>query len=330
MSAAAGYLHGAYAASLAEYGTPMMLPRSGAWVLKRRIDSVALDDAMGCYPLLACRDWAQLPTDLSALGREVVCISAVPDPFGAHDLELLTECFDFVRPFKQHFVIDLDRSPSSYVSLHHRRNVRKAMRAVDVEACDDPPAVLAEWADLYSLLVQRHEITGIRAFSRFAFARQLAVPGIAVFRATYAGRALGMLLWYRQGDVAYYHLGSFSARGYELGASFALFWSAIEFFNDSGLRWIDLGSGAGVVGSETDGLSRFKRGWSTDTRTAYFCGRIFNARRYAALVAATGTEGAAYFPAYRSGEFGGARPAPAARRADTRRGSRLLIGAGSK
>jgi Acetyltransferase (GNAT) domain len=307
----AGYLHGAYAASLAEYGTPLMLPRSGAWVLRRRIDGVALHDAMGCYPLLACREWTQLPRDLEDLEQDLVCVSAVPDPFGDFPLELLAECFDLVRPFKEHFVIELARSPSSYVSVHHRRNVRRALRVVDVEACDDPPAVLEDWAGLYSHLVQRHEITGIRSFSRSSFARQLAVPGISVFRATHARRTVGMLLWYVQGDVAYYHLGASNALGYDLGASFALFWSAIDFFTNSGLQWIDLGSGAGLVDSATDGLRRFKRGWSTHTRTAYFCGRIFDARRYAALAAATDTENAVYFPAYRSGEFGGARPAPA-------------------
>jgi hypothetical protein len=307
----AGYLHGAYADSLAEYGIPTMLPRSGAWLLKRRIDGGALHDAMGCYPLLACREWAQLPRDLEDLRQDLVCVSAVPDPFGDFPLELLTECFDFVRPFKEHFVIELARSPRSYVSPHHRRNVRRALRVVDVEACNDPPAVLDDWAGLYSHLVQRHEITGIRSFSRSSFACQLAVPGITVFRATHARCTVGMLLWYVQGDVAYYHLGASNARGYDLGASFALFRSAIDFFTNSGLQWIDLGSGAGLVDSATDGLRRFKRGWSTHTRTAYFCGRIFDARRYAALAAATDTENAVYFPAYRSGEFGSARPARA-------------------
>jgi hypothetical protein len=259
---------------------------------------------MGCYPLLACREWAQLPRDLEGLEQDLVCVSAVPDPFGDHTVALLTECFDLVRPFKEHFVIDLARSPSSYVSLHHRRNVRKALRAVEVETCDDPPAVLEEWVTLYSHLVQRHEITGIRTFSRSSFARQLAVPGITVFRATHARRTVGMLLWYVQGNVAYYHLGASDAWGYDLRASFALFWSAIDFFTTSGLHWIDLGSGAGLVDSAADGLSRFKHGWSTGTRTAYFCGRIFDARKYAALASATGTENAVYFPAYRSGEFG--------------------------
>jgi Acetyltransferase (GNAT) domain len=326
---AAGYLHASYAASLAEYGTPMALPRSGTWLLRRRIDGVGLDDAMGCYPLLACRDWSELPADFTDVQEDLVCVTAVPDPFGDHDLELLTECFDFVRPFKDHFVIDLDRARASYVSSHHRRNVQKALRVVDVEPCDDPPAVLDEWAELYSALTKRYDITGIRAFSRFAFGRQLSVPGISVFRATYEAHLVGMLLWYTQGEVAYYHLGAFNARGYELGASFALFWSAIDFFTDSGVQWLDLGAGAGLATSDTDGLSRFKRGWSTHTRTAYLCGRVFDPRTYAALVTAAGTQDSTYFPAYRDGEYGGNSRKPPDREAGNGRDTRVLSGAGA-
>ena len=66
-------------------------------------------------------------------------------------------------------------------------------------------------------------------------------------------------MWYLQGSVGYYHLGAFSPLGYELRSSFALFSFAINYFADSGLRWLDLGAGARVKGSETDGgLSRFK------------------------------------------------------------------------
>jgi hypothetical protein len=65
---------------------------------------------------------------------------------------------------------------------------------------------------------------------------------------------------------------------------------------------LDLGAGAGLINDPADGLSRFKRGWSTRTQTAYLCGRIFDAASYHALSEARGLAGAAYFPAYRAGE----------------------------
>jgi hypothetical protein len=172
-----------------------------------------------------------------------------------------------------------------------------------VERCAKPTRHLDEWAGLYTNLIRRYQITGIAAFSQDAFAKQLDVPGIVAFRARHEGVTVGMLLWYIQGSVGYYHLGAYSEFGYELRASFALFSFAIEHFAANGLRWLNLGAGAGVKGNNTDGLSRFKRGWSTGIRTVYFCGRIFNHSRYEEIAKAKGIGITGYFPAYRRGEF---------------------------
>ena len=59
----------------------------------------------------------------------------------------------------------------------------------------------------------------------------------------------------------------------------------------------------GVHCNKTDGLSRFKEGWSSDTRTAYFCGHIFDRDRYAELTSDINISETDYFPAYRKGEF---------------------------
>jgi GNAT acetyltransferase-like protein len=306
--AVGGYLDGAYAASLSEYGTPTLLPRSGAWVLERPIDGFPYRDALGCYPLFACPSWEELPADLERMPAGVVALSAVPDPFGEYDLPHLRRCFpDLVRPFKEHFVTDLRRRPREYVGRHHRRYAAKSLREIHVDCVDDAESVVDDWVPLYSVLVDRHGIVGIPAFSRTAFAAQLAVPGIVVFRAVSGGETAGMLLWYVQGEVAYYHLGAYSELGYETRASFGLFSSALEYFAGAGVRWVNLGAGAGIDGAGTDGLTRFKRGWSTGSRLAYICGRIFDRAAYARLVSMTGGSPTGYFPAYRDGEFDGAR-----------------------
>ena len=112
-----------------------------------------------------------------------------------------------------------------------------------------------------------------------------------------------MMWWFVSGSVAYYHLAAFSDKGYELHASFALFWHAIEIFRAQGLRWLSLGAGAGLDDHPMDGLSRFKRGWSTGTRVTYLCGRIFDRVRYDQIVKSRGIQDHNYFPAYRTGEF---------------------------
>jgi Acetyltransferase (GNAT) domain len=304
MSASEGYLNEAYAASLAEFGTPMSLPRSGGWLLRRQIPGSSCHDASGCYPLFACSDWRQLATDLGELGDDLVSVSVVTDPFGDYDMPLLRECFPHLtKSFKRHMAIDLGKRPETFVSRHHQRYARKALRQLHVERCAEPVALLDEWTELYSVLVKRHGITGIAGFSRLSFSRQLAVPGIVVLRATYGERTIGMLLWYVQGDVAHYHLGAHSELGYELRASFALFWLAIEVFAGAGLRWMNLGAGPGVTAGESDGLTRFKRGWSNASRQTYLCGRIFDQRAYRSITRAAGNTAPGYFPAYRTGEF---------------------------
>lgn len=208
-----------------------------------------------------------------------------------------------VAPFKQHFVVDLSRATEEFVGAHHRRNARKALRELSVEECADPAEFLDDWIALYEVLVRRHGIGGIAAFSRDAFAKQLTVPGIVALRAVRDTETEGMLLWYVQGEVAYYHLGAYSERGYEMLASFALFSRALDYFRRRGLRWLNLGSGAGAERGGPSGLSRFKQGWATGVRTAYFCGHIFDREKYDEIVRVKKILPTSYFPAYRQGEF---------------------------
>ena len=99
---APGYLSARYARALSEFGAPRALPRSGGWLLERDIPEAQGRDAMGCYPIFACRDWRLLATDLAELEEHLVSVALVADPFGDHDRALLENCFDFLRPFKEH------------------------------------------------------------------------------------------------------------------------------------------------------------------------------------------------------------------------------------
>jgi hypothetical protein len=225
---------------------------------------------------------------------------------GEYNPTYLKECFcDIAAPFKEHFVVDLSRPPETFVHPHHRRNSRKALNRMHVEECAQLETCLEDWTTLYTELEARHHITGMAAFSRESFAGQWRVPGLIAFRAVLNGGTVGMLMWYRQENRAYYHLGAHSSLGYETGASFALFDYSLDYFARQGLAWLDLGAGAGTRADMKSGLSRFKRGWATGTRTAYFCGRILNPERYAAEIKRTGQAASSdYFPAYRKGEFG--------------------------
>jgi hypothetical protein len=134
-------------------------------------------------------------------------------------------------------------------------------------------------------------------FSREAFELQFKVPGLVAFRAVDdEGNTVGMLLWYRQGEIGYYHLTAYSETGYATQASYALVWSsAVRLRVD--LRWLSLGAGKGESCDGTDGLSRFKRGLSTSVRSTYLGRHVARPGRYHALCGGRG--GTDYFPAYR-------------------------------
>ena len=269
--------------------------------MKRTIPGTQYHDAIGSYPLLCCMDWSALADDLLHLDEGLVTITAVTDPFGNHGgLSVLRKAFpDLVRPYKVHYVVDFRQSPDHFVSPHHRRYARRALAVLHVEEVARPSDFLDEWICLYSFLIERHNIASVAKITPKAFEKQLTVPGLTMLRALYGNETVGMTLWYRQEDRAYYHLGAYNKNGYAHRASYAIFRTALDLFARSGLTALALGGSSGLEG-ETDGLSQFKRGWATSTRTAYLCGRICDHKRNAELLEKYRCESSTFFPAYRA------------------------------
>ncbi len=299
-----GYLHPGYAESLREFGTPHELPCSEGWILERKIPGLPYSDAMGCYPLFCCFDWDYLYQDLKEL-TDLASLVVVADPFGAHNEKYLRRCFpDLTRPFKQHYVVDLCIPSEVLVCRHHRTAAQKVFKKVFVEECKKPIQFLDTWVELYGILIRRHLIRGVPAFSRESFELQLQLPGVVAFRAfDEQGDTVGMTLWFVQGEAGYYHLGAYNEKGYSTNASYGLFWFAIQHFRELGLRWLNLGGGGGIKSGHEDGLTWFKKGWANQTRTAYLCGRILDSNKYEKAKLLKGVSTTDYFPAYREGEF---------------------------
>jgi hypothetical protein len=295
-----GYLSAQYSHSLAEFGTPLELTRAGGWLIAQDIPGDCHRDARGCYPLFCCHDWSALPADLAGLPGDLVAVSLVCDPLNAPEAEELAAIFpDICYHYKDHYVAELCQPLGRFVSAHHQRNARKASRAVRVEQVTSLREILPDWNRLYEMLIERHQIEGMAAFSGLSFARLMEVPGLTAFTAKSGEEIVGIALWIVQGNQAYYHLAAYTVRGYELKASFALFWECLEAFASAGVERVLLGGGAGVFAAD-EGLSRFKQGWSNDVRKAYFCGRILDRGKYADLVARTGQADNDFFPAYRA------------------------------
>jgi len=299
-----GYMHSVYAQSFSEFGKPLKLPQSKGWILKRKIPKFSYYDAIGCYPLFSCQNWSGLFDDLENMDDDIVSLSIITDPFGDFNKKYLKKCFkDVVIHYKDHFVVDLNKNINDIVTKGHRKNSRKSLKKVTVEVVKNPIQFLEEWESLYDVLIKRHNIKGMLAFSHQAFKKQFKVPGFIVFRAIYNDETVGMNSWYIHKDVGYAHLAAYNEIGYKTYASYAFYWYIIDFFSKKGLRWLELGSSAGVKKKVNEGLSHFKRGWSTGTKPVYLCGRIFNHSKYSEMMKTKKIEDADYFPDYRKGEF---------------------------
>ncbi len=305
-SVAAGYLSALYAESLAEFGQPLELPRCRTWLLERPIPGSTCRDAMGCYPLFSCGNWSKLGEDIDLLGGRLVTLAVVVDPFSPLTSHELQACFDVVKPFKDHFVVDVAVPSEVHVSPHHCHYARKSLRKIEVHVVSDPSDHLDEWVTLYDNLIQRHQLRGLKAFSRECFRRQLAVPGMVMFMATLGDQILGAHLWYVQGTVAYSHLSATSEIGYRCRAAYGIYWTAIETFKRQfadKVKWLDLGAGAGLATGGENGLTEFKKHWASGTRRVFFCGKIFDPLAYTQLSRAVSANPNGYFPTYRQGEF---------------------------
>jgi hypothetical protein len=218
----------------------------------------------------------------------------------------LERVFDVVQPFKQHYVCDLSTEPGSFITKHHRYYASRALRQAEVMVADEPTAYADEWTTLYQVLVGRHGLRGLKAFSREAFGLQLGVRGAVLFRLVSGGQCIGAHIWYVDAPYAHSHLMALSEAGYACDGSYALYSTAIHSFADGRfgpVQFIHLGGGAGVANEEGDGLAAFKRGWANSARTAFLCGSVLHPAEYDRLVHATGTACATYFPAYRAGEL---------------------------
>ena len=298
-----GYAHPRYALSLQEFGEPRELPRCGGWILVRPIPGTPYKDAMGCYPLFACRNWTKLHEDLEDIGSELVSLVIVPDPFSGIDPVYLEKHFDLVKQFKSHYVVDLSHPLEHIVSKHHRFKVRKSRKEMDVEICYQPAKFLNDWIRLYQKLISRHNIKGINAFSPNCFEVQLSIPGMIMFLGRREREIVGASLLLIHDRVANFHLSAYTNEGYKINASYGIHWKALAHGAEQGIRYINLGGVSGMNEGQGEGLAQFKRGWSNDRHTAYLCGRILDRQKYKSICQQKQITNVDYFPAYRAGEF---------------------------
>jgi hypothetical protein len=301
-----GYRHPEYAQSFKNEGHPRLLEYSQGWIVERQAPfNGRYIDAMGLYPLFSCKAWNSLPLDLELLREsDLVNLVLVTDPLLNDSERRLFTQFEVVRPFKTHYLAELKHSPEQTVSKHHAYYARKAAKEIDVEVVENPLSFLDEWQALYAQLIARYKITDMRTFSKDSFAKLLGMPDVFLYRALRKNRLVGSQIVLLQDDVAFAHLAAFTDEGYKLSASYILDWYALEHLRGKA-RIVNWGGGSSLTNIKKDGLAQYKRGWSTQQRTSYILGTVFDQTAYAKLCKeACSNKIATYFPVYRYDEFG--------------------------
>jgi hypothetical protein len=290
----------AYAQTLAHVGTAQWMSRASGALLSRRIADRPHHDLIGPYPWADFDDWSSLHADfneLSALQDPPVSVVSVISPTTKASKDELQRTFpDHLVPFKEHQLLDLTGDLEQSFRPGHRRKMRRARSSVSVDVVPEAANIAAEWVSMYAHLVRRHRVTGAANFPESALRAQLAPSGAMACVARLGTKAIGIITFYQDGDIAAYHLGAFSPEGYEHEVAFALFPAAFEYLASIGVTLVNLGGGAGNSVDADDGLVQFKRGWATHAEPSLIGGRVLDRVTYAAL---TNGLDHGFFPAYR-------------------------------
>jgi hypothetical protein len=291
------YATDAYVGSLLREGRAVAVPEWGCSAIVRPITGGS-EDGSGAYPLTIMREDADIAGGLARLeSMGLVSIVVVMDDFHRPPLERLDREFDFVRPFKNHFVYRPGQMPSSYTK-HHRYLVRRALRDVEVGPID-LLRHLDAWMELYATLTARHGFSGIHDLPSDHHRTLATLDGVTAIAAWCGEKLTACHIWVHHRGYVHSHLGASSASGYMNGASYAVYDASIRHFSDAEL--INLGGVAGYTNDPNDGLARFKRGFANATARSFICGKILDRRRYAELIGLDAARAqTAFFPAYRA------------------------------
>lgn len=292
------YAHPDYVNSLSHIGQSLFVPDWNMPVLLRNINGVHID-ATGAYPLTIIDPAANLRGGLEFLRKAgAVSLVAVLDDFHRPDLDSLRAIFDFVRPLKTHFVHKPDQSGPSYAP-HHRYEVKRAKRSNHV-AQFSLAENLGSWCDLYAELVRRHQLKGQHDFPRAHFEALAHLPGVTALGAWQDNVLVSAHIWVEHAGRIHSHLAASSPAGYKSGAAYAVNDLALRHFASASL--INFGGGAGFGDAASDGLSKFKAGFSNQTASAYLAGMILDKGAYARLSEQRQSQDVGgFFPAYRAG-----------------------------
>ncbi|NQD38056.1 hypothetical protein HPT27_13570 [Permianibacter sp. IMCC34836] len=287
------YCHPLFAEAHRHLGVPVAMSASGSYAYLRSLPDAAGLDASALYPIWVMQAPEQLATDFSALTNAgAISFVGVCALQSNAAMAALASQADVWQAFKPHYLFD-NRLPFQF-SKHHRYELKRANKSVSVHWSTLTP-VLDKWLAMYGQLAVRHQLSALHQFPRAYFECLSQVPGLEVVIAATDNEPVSMHLWFDDGEILWSHLAASSEQGYALSAAYAVNAAALDRYGST--RLINFGGTAGIAGSESDGLARFKQGFSNRSETSWLFGKILDPQEYRRRTAELAPS--RYFPRYR-------------------------------
>lgn len=279
-----------YANSLSHWGKPLYVPSWDTYVICRSLPNDCFD-VYGTYPLTILKPNVPLAQGLDFLkSKGAISLTLVLDDFHRPDLKSFQGDFSLVNPYKNHFLYTPHAGQN--FTPHHRYEIKKATAQLDVQVFSLKDH-LNEWLALYENLIAHRELKGVQAFDANHAVCLSDLSGVVAVGAWHHGNLVSAHIWVHHEKRVHSHLAASNARGYELGAAYAVNAFSLNYFQDSTL--VNLGGSAGV--GEQDGLYRFKKGFSNAHALSHICGAILDQDAYKKL--SEKLPESSFFPRYR-------------------------------
>lgn len=288
------------------YGESLLYPREegnlvlDGLLLKRSISN-DLFDLSNVYPFFTNYNNCSL-SDLYEKAKESQAVSLVliTDPLNPIYMDLSTGPDIQIDSFKLHYICNLKNYEFRKLPENHRRNINKSKKEnllVIPSIIEDVEKEAKSIFDIYQNLVTRHSIKGVTDYSVQQIEKLISVPGTFLFKVyDSVGHLINASIFYISGEIGniYYHLSCQTEEGYKLNSNFLMMHTAIALFKQLGFNKLELGAGAD--GKSSEGLCRFKEGFSTETIKNLIIKIVLRQEIYNKL---SENKNTAFFPAYR-------------------------------
>jgi len=291
-----------YCQCLEDFGTPVLLGEGICCALDRQVPGTCFRDVIYPYPMYAIMDEPGLIAALRSLPcGQAVTATFVTDPIAG--VQPTPSQWDLARPWKSHLLVDNSINGACSFSSKIRYYSGRARSKFGVR-CEiitgNRAGLLDRWLDLWSLLVARHGLVGLKALSSGYFRRLFDLEGVLLAVLSSGEGIHSIHIWILDGDRSYSHLHASDEYAYAASGNYLLYSSTLSWLKDSGYRISLLGSSPGS--GSNDGLFRFKRQFANSSASNHLLGLIIDREAYLELTGSSSYAGG-YFPSYREGEL---------------------------